>query len=262
MTLRSAGRIGHTNAIWWKTPPDHTLPPYAFALISWSVVSMMMATHWWQPSNPARVLPGVLFEDEERGWVLQLDGTFEEIDLSELASAGKPIIVPLKLPGVFRVLVGTTSRGQLVSLINCQVLEGSFPFAGSRGSLKRWPTVLIYGVHFESADDFRLTSLSIRYSNLDAWVSTSGFSVTFGADLSPVEVRYSKPEPIESSLPDNLTICIEFSASGPSLPAVTNVSITQRSWLTIKSAVDLSYEHILKHVSDFADLIALGVGGP
>jgi ApeA N-terminal domain 1 len=96
----------------------------------------MTATHWWQPNKPNKVLPGVLLEDEERGWLLQLDGSFEELDVSALASGGKPVVVPLKLPDSFPVLVGTTSQGQLISLINCQVLEGSVPFAVVHGSLK------------------------------------------------------------------------------------------------------------------------------
>jgi ApeA N-terminal domain 1 len=85
--------------------------------------------------------------------------------------------------------------------------------------------MLIYGVHFEDAEDFRLTSLSIRYSHLDAWVTTSGFTVNFDPATYPVEIRYSKPESIESPISDGLRISIDFSASGPSLPAFTNVSI-------------------------------------
>jgi ApeA N-terminal domain 1 len=128
--------------------------------------------------------------------------------------------------------------------------------------LKLWPTVLIYGVHFESADDFRLTSLSIRYSDLDTWVATSGFTVKFDPALYPVEVRYAKPESVESQLSESLKISIKFSASGPSLPALTNVSITQRSWLTITSATDLPFKRLLEHITDFANLISLAVGEP
>lgn len=222
----------------------------------------MTSTHWWQPNKPNKVLPGVLLEEAERGWVLQLDGSFEERDVSALSSAGRPVTRPLKLPDGFPVLVGTTSQGQLISLINCQVLQGSFPFAGTRGSLKLWPTILIYGVHFENEEDFRLSSLSIHYSHLDAWVATSGFNVNFDPAVYPVEVRYSKPESIDSALSDGLKISIDFSASGPSLPAVTNVTITQRSWLTITSTIDRSYKQLQQHISSFADLISLGVGEP
>jgi hypothetical protein len=222
----------------------------------------MTAAHWWQPSNPKKALPGVLLEDEERGWLLQLDGSFQELDLSVLASAGQPVAVQMELPDSFPILVGTTSQGQLVSLVNCQVLEGSYPFPGSRGSLKLWPTTLVYGVHFESADDFRLTSLSIHYSHLDTWTATSGFSVTFGPAFYPVEVRYAKPESVEGVLPDGLKISVDFSASGPSLPAITDVRITQRSWLTITSEHALPYQQLLRHTGSFADLISLCVGEP
>jgi hypothetical protein len=220
------------------------------------------AAHWWQPSNPDKSLPGILLEDDEHGWVLQLDGTFQESLVPDAATTGTPAVRRLELPDSFPILVGTTSHGRLVSLVNCQVLEGSFPFVGSRGSLKIWPTVLVYDVHFESADDFRLSSLSIRYSNLDTWVATSGFSVQFDFGFYPVEVKYSKPEPIESALSDSVKIGIDFSASGPSLPIVTSVHIVQQSWLTITSTADLSYEELLRHLGNLANLVSLGVGEP
>ena len=45
----------------------------------------MTATGWWQPGKPDKVLPGLLLEDAERGWLLHLNGSFEEPDLAALA---------------------------------------------------------------------------------------------------------------------------------------------------------------------------------
>lgn len=215
-----------------------------------------------EPGNHDKHLPGVLLEDEEHGWVLQLDGTFDDLDFNALASAGKPVSIPGKLPSSFPILVGTTSQGKLISLIDCQVLESSLNLLGTRGSLKLWPTILVYGVHFESAADFRLTSLSLRYSHLDVWAATSGFKVDFSTTLYPVEIRYAKPESVEGVLSDGLNVSLEFSASGPSIPAVTNVTITQQCWLTIVSTVDLPFKTLLEHITDFANFISLGVGEP
>jgi len=128
--------------------------------------------------------------------------------------------------------------------------------------LKIWPTVLVYDVHFESVDDFRLASLSIRYSNLDTWVATSGFSVEFDPALYPVEVKYSKPQSIEGVLSDSLKIGVGFSVSGPSLPAVTNVHIVQQSWLTLTSTQGLLYEDLVRRIGNLANLVSLGVGEP
>jgi len=222
----------------------------------------MTAGHWWEPGNRNKSLPGVLLEDEEHGWVLHLDGSFEEINFDALASAGKPVAIPVRLPGTFPILVGTTSQGKLISLVDCQVLGGSPNLLGSRGSLRLWPTVVVYGVHFEGASDFRLTSLSVRYSHLDAWAATSGFSVRYATNIYPVEVTYAKPEAVDGVLSGGLKISIEFWASGPSLPALTNLSIDQQCWLTITSTVDLPFKKLLEDITDFANLISLGVGEP
>jgi hypothetical protein len=226
-------------------------------------VANITATHWWQPGNPNKALPGVLLEDEEHGWVLHLDGSFEEFDLSSVGKVGRPMIWSRGQQVNFPVLIGTTSQGRLISLIDCQMLEGSRPLPSlSRGSLKLWPTVLVYGVHLESVEDFRVTSLSIRYSHLDTWVATTGFTVNFETAFYPVEIRYTKPEPVESAFSTGLTVGIDFSASGPAMPVSTDLRMTQRSWLTITSTVDLPFKKLLEHLTDLANLISLGVGEP
>ena len=97
-----------------------------------------------------------------RAWLsVELDGSFEELDFSSLATSGKPVAIPVRLPRSVPILLGATSQGQLISLVDCQFLSGSPSFLHQRGSLKVWPEVLVYGVHFASSDDFRLTSLSI-----------------------------------------------------------------------------------------------------
>jgi hypothetical protein len=122
--------------------------------------------------------------------------------------------------------------------------------------------MLAHGVHFESAEDFRLKSLSIRYSHADTWAGTSGFTVALGAGFYPLEVRYAKPDPVECTLSDGLKVSIEFFASGPAMPISTHLEITQRSWLTVTSEVDLPFRTLLEHVTDLANLISLGVGEP
>lgn len=194
--------------------------------------------------------------------MLELDGSFEELDFSSLATSGKPVAIPVRLPRSVPILLGATSQGQLISLVDCQVLSGSPSFLQSRGSLKVWPEVLVYGVHFASSDDFRLTSLSVRYSHLDTWVATSGFSVNLGTAFYPIEVRYAKPEPIESDLSEGFKLRVDFSAFGPTIPVNANLQITQRSWLTIASTVDVPFKRLLENITDFANLISLAVGEP
>jgi hypothetical protein len=229
----------------------------------WGVANVT-ATHWWQPGKPDKVLPGVLVEEEERGWVLHLDGSFDEPDLSALPKSGQPVKFPRKRPDSLPVLIGRSSQGVLISLIDCQVLEWSHTLVPSlsRGSLKLWPAVLAHGVHFENAEDFRFLSLSVRYSHLDTWTGTSGFTVKPGTTFYPLEIQYAKPESVDCTLSGGLKVSIEFSASGPTMPARTHLEITQQSWLTVTSTADLPFKKLLEHNMDLANLISLGVGEP
>src|SRR5258708_7422650 len=123
---------------------------------------------WWQPQEPNKIRSGVLSQDD-RGWLLELDGAFEEIVFPERSDGGRPLPVPVKLPEDIPILLGSTPRGQFISLIDCQVFQGTPSMGPHRGSLKLRPRILVYDVHFTSPEDFRLTSLSSHYANLDAW---------------------------------------------------------------------------------------------
>jgi ApeA-like protein len=96
------------------------------------------STLWWQPTKPDEKLPGVLFKDEEDGWMLQLDGNFVSFDVRAASRGGKPVPIP-NPPEGFPVVVGITSQGQMVSLMKCHTRKSSIPFGGSRGSLTLWP---------------------------------------------------------------------------------------------------------------------------
>ena len=210
--------------------------------------------------NPTKVLPGALVENEERGWLLELDGHFDAPGSTSTLQPGGSSTLTWTSPEKFAILVGTTNQGKLISLVNCMVLGSSLPFGGSRGNLRLWPESIIYGVHFESIDDFRLTSLSVRYSNLDAWVATSGFDVKVGYEPYSVQIRYVQPASIESRVSDALSASIDFAVSGPSLSASSMISVVQQSWLTIKSNPGLPFNEILLRMNWLADFVSLGVG--
>ena len=120
----------------------------------------------------------------------------------------------------------------------------------------------MYDVHFEKAEDFRLTSLSIHFSNLDTWAATSGFTVQFTPSFDPIDIRYSLPEAVESVVREGVKVGVAFSRSGPTLPAATSVQIVQQSWLATTSAPALPYQDLLGVIQNFGNLVALGVGEP
>src|ERR1017187_10316481 len=218
-------------------------------------------SRWWQPGKREMELPGVLFQDIKRGWLLRLDGSFESPQIAAQGESKGPTSISLTLPTDYPILQGMTNEGRFITLFGCQVLGGTPPL-WSNAQLSVWPTILAYDVHFESVEDFTLTSLSMRYSNLDGWATTSGFAVNFSPSLYPVEVRYSRPEPLQVELADGLTLSITFAVSGPSIPALSELHIVQRAWAEVKSNQGRRYDDLLRLITRFSDLIALAIGQP
>jgi hypothetical protein len=205
----------------------------------------------------------VLFEESGQGWVLQLDGNFEKIEQDRHLSQGSPITKPLATPSAYPVLCGITGEGKVITLFNCQVVAATLPLFGHHGRLEIWPELLAYGAHFGDFDDFRLTSLSVRYSNLDAWVATSGFSIDLGSADNSTTIKYTRPDAIDIGTAEGLTITVEFSASGPSLTSPQNqVHLEQAAWVSVASADPRPYDELLRTSTVFSDLITLGVGQP
>jgi hypothetical protein len=172
--------------------------------------------------------------------------------------------VALASPSEYSVLCGITGEGKFVTLFNCQVIAATLPMFGNRGRLKIWPAFLAYDVHFEDLNAFRLTSLSVRYSNMDTWVAASGFSIDLGnSDSFSASVQYAKPDAIEFGTVDGQTITVEFSASGPTITwPQTQVHIEQTAWVSVSCADARTYEELLRTCTVFSDLMTLGVGQP
>ncbi len=77
----------------------------------------------WRPTEPGKVLPGVLFQDDDQRWMLHLDGSFEE--LPSATPSGQPI--PITLPDGFPVLLGLTSANRYITAFGCDTQGGESP---------------------------------------------------------------------------------------------------------------------------------------
>lgn len=215
---------------------------------------------WWRPEAPAERLSGTLFEKSDgAGMRLLVDGHFAAAE-SEPATEGVPRSVSPPFDDV-PLLLGVTASGKRLSLIDCHVVRSSGLPGFTKTSQVLRPKIIAYDVHFESADRFCLTSLSGRYSNLDEWVNTSGFSYTYptGA-LYSLSVTYAKPEEVKATLSNGTSVHIAFSVHGPDHGPKTEVNIRQQAWLSVRSAEERSYEELLRALTTVADFVSLGIG--
>lgn len=219
----------------------------------------MIAGRWWRSDSPEKKLSGVLMQTDDNAWILQLEGTFEELPVPK--KSGQPVEISMRLPEPIPVLTGFTTSGRRVSLVECFPLRSILPIVGN-GSLELRPTLIIYDVHFETADDFKLKSLSIHCSNLDRWLATSGFALEPGTQLYPLSLTYSIPSSIDVPLDNGVGIGFSFSGRGPSFPVFSEVRITQQSWIRARSDQPRPFESLWPMLIDLTNLIALACGQP
>jgi ApeA N-terminal domain 1 len=218
---------------------------------------------WWEPGTADKRLAGTLVQDDAGYFRFHVDGHFER----SRAQSGQPDGVPTSVhPPMddIPILVGVTSEGKLISLIDCRV-TGPVGIPGLMKTTQEFkPRLIAYDVHFASIDEFRLSSLSMRYSNLDQWVDTPGFRIEFSPSQTySASVHYVLPEPITATLSSGLTVGVFFSATGPNFDhSRTDVHIQQNAWLRISAPDERSYEELVRAITIVADLISLGIGQP
>lgn len=218
---------------------------------------------WWEPGAPDNPLAGTLFRDSAGTFRLSLDGHFgPSADHSDSADTTEMRVSPPMddLP----LLLGETSEGKLITLIDCRVLKASGIPGLTKTSEEIKPQLIAYDVHFASLDEFRLKSLSVRYTNLDQWVATSGFTTEFPQSHPyAVSVHYVMPEPITASLSNGLTVGVHFAASGPTVGSSrSEIHIQQRAWIKVGASDERPYRELIGTITMVADLIALGIGQP
>ncbi len=162
------------------------------------------------------------------------------------------------------ILVGATSEGKLVTLIDCRVLKASGIPGLFKTTQEITPLIIVYDVHFASVDEFRLKSLRMRYTNLDQWVASSGFRIEFSPEKhDSVTVHYAQPAPIIATLSNGLEVGVRFSTNGPNFaPSQSDIHIQQQAWLDVSAPDERTYDEFVRVLTMFADLIALCVGQP
>lgn len=219
------------------------------------------SSKWWQPENPKNSVAGILHRDPDKGWILRLDMRFDapsngpEDDLA-------PIHLTSARDSLYPMLLGVTEGGKGITLFDCQ-FSGSSVNAWGHESLSLKPEILVYGVHFDSVEDFVLSSLAIHYSNLDAWAATSGFSVTASQPgFFPMEMRYAKPDALEAEIEPGLSLRLQFSIEGPRLPAESELHMVQKAWLQVRTTKHRPYDELLRILSRLSDFVSLAVGQP
>ena len=205
--------------------------------------------YWWLPNNPEIQLPGTLTFSQEEGGILEVLGFFE--DPWELNREENP-----------KIILGINQKGIPITLqenisINSQISTNGL------GESKYLPRFILEGVHFEREEDFKFHSIEGNYTDLDAWVDTSGFLIDtqYTNEEYSTSIECKRPKKQLIKISENFEVGVEFSISGPiQMKIPTEVKIVQKAFLVINSLNgDVSFGELFSMLNKFVNLMQIGV---
>lgn len=235
---------------------------------------------WWLPSDavfPEDGVVGIPVEPSKRlvGKLTIVDGKAE---LALLGNFGHTVLsetetervyspVPADVPRIH----GFTSSGKPITLESCDVVASSVNLPGIETATYRARFALI-GAWFTEGEAITFDELSVRLSELDAWVGVSGLARTMhGAEEddsgrwvpSAWDLRYEPPAPIELDLGDGATATFDFGYSVSGFDAVSvRAEIAQHVSLYYRWEAESGIEELPKTVGRLRNFFTLAVGKP
>jgi ApeA N-terminal domain 1 len=211
--------------------------------------------YWWRPADPGTKVPGILSfsQDEIR---LELWGAFE---------APKP--GPVGDMEDEPRLLGMTTSGNPLALERNLGLGTTFNTRGASVT-KYGPHTVLVGAWYEPDEEVRFDAVQIRFSDLDMWAATSGFTQSFTVDekrnsMDRIDVAFVPPEPVEVALDDTTSLSITWSFTWSGLKHVTTaVSLEQTALFKVSFAKGATLNACLQYVFHLRNFLSLGVGRP
>lgn len=213
---------------------------------------------WWLSDNPSEKISGSLKFIPSEGAVLDLMGTFKEIqdrDIRNLNTFNPEIILGISL------------TGEKITLHKCfeTKTQKSTSFEGDNISATStissfYSSNVFLGAHFEKKEDIKFKTLSIQYTYLEKWVNISGFTKQFGEE-GEVVIKYKPPHSIQAIIDSDLKIFIDFQSNYSSSVHKEPI-IKQKTCLRIEPSEEKSLDELLKIMYHIQNFISLGVTEP
>ena len=153
-----------------------------------------------------------------------------------------------------RRIVGIIKSKQIndyVTLEDCHFVNSSTSIDPELSSSTFGATHAFVGVAYGADCDITLSELRFSTSALDEWLNISGAGVShkLGKNnrIDSITIQYSTPEKRQYSLPNNMTLEINFDSTVPLGPNAVETKISQRARISLRAT-----EH--RPVGEFFDL--------
>ena len=162
---------------------------------------------WWLPDYPETKLSGTLSFDPVAGVKVDLFGAFPK--------ANEPSDAESALFWKAEIVLGHAANGEPMTLLHCY--ETSSTFSYNAFASERFPTktigasVLIKGEHFNRKEDIRFNKLSFQFARAKDWGDVT--QIQSKQEDETATFSYTRPEPMEISLPNSLNLSLDWGLS-------------------------------------------------
>ena len=195
--------------------------------------------YWWLPENPADKISGQLIFVPGEKIALTLRGAFG--DNSDKKSLFKPEFIQPRL------ILGVDSRtGKEITISECQQISGTTVFAYTEFHTTFFIGKTIFvGVHFETEEQLKFKSISVRFSGSEIWAGKKPIVVESLDDFQNEVIRYESPASSTIVVDDTL---IRILFLGPA-----NVYSSEQVTISYKTAVEITP----KEEKNFSEYLAI-----
>jgi hypothetical protein len=169
-----------------------------------------------------------------------------------------------QMPGPLPRILGLSSDGKELTLERCRPAGHRVSTTGLTTSAFR-PNLILVGAWYEQDEEVRFDELRLRYSDLDVWATTSGFTVSLasGDDIvSGIDIAYRAPPPIVIPIKGG-TLEVVFSWNLSDLaPVTTDVRVAQTAAFVVRADEPIDLARSLDFVYQLRNFLGLAVGRP
>jgi hypothetical protein len=171
--------------------------------------------YFWLPGFEDDKVPGLLTFEPEDSTKVELIGQFKNYQ--------NPSSIENNL------VLGTTSTGKELTLLNCYETSRTMGFPGF-GVATFSAMYLFIGAHFKSLDEIVFDSAHLEYEDLNFWLDAEGFDIPIhDKDQKRTTFSYKQPDRILLPISDHWHAEIEFGyhQSMPFFRPISNATIEQ-----------------------------------
>jgi len=218
---------------------------------------------FWLPEEPERRLPGVLR--------ISAAGSVE-LEINCLSEGYLPIKgeIPLGVPsfsdeknthGKVFGLVKIENSDKFVALANCLYTNYTISMTGGISSSIIHVDKAFVSDRFDFLEGSDFVELRFSFPALDEWLHLSGSKVSLNlgneGKVLGVKVDYTPPEKRNFKLPNDMVLEFNFNSTIPTTFGTVETKITQKAFVSIRSASPLPLDDLLEVASYICDFFSL-----